>query len=86
MRTNRAACTFAPTSAWNGWYHVTGGTYGTWLRGDGRGWRDRKHRTHVDDRAHQVRVYGYVLEHVENGAWTWSFRQGAYWRQRGPQA
>ena len=35
-------------SAWNGWYHVTGGTYGTWLRGDPRGWRDRKHRTHVE--------------------------------------
>ena len=35
-------------SAWNGWYHVTGGTYGTWLRGDPRGWRDRKHRLHVE--------------------------------------
>jgi hypothetical protein len=35
-------------SAWRGWYHVTGGTYGTWLRGDPRGWRDRKHRTHVE--------------------------------------
>jgi len=35
-------------SAWNGWYHVTGSTYGTWLRGDPRGWRSRHHRQHVD--------------------------------------
>jgi len=35
-------------SAWNGWYHVDGHTYGTWLRGDPRGWRSRKHREHVD--------------------------------------
>ena len=32
--------------AWNGWYHVDGCTYGAWLRGDKRGWRSRKHRTH----------------------------------------
>lgn len=35
-------------SAWNGWYHVTVGTYGTWLPGDERGWRARHHRQHVD--------------------------------------
>jgi REP element-mobilizing transposase RayT len=34
--------------AWNGWYHVNGNTYGTWLRGDPRGWRARHHREHVD--------------------------------------
>jgi len=34
--------------AWNGWYHVTGGTYGTWLPGDPRGWRARGHKEHVD--------------------------------------
>jgi len=34
--------------AWNGWYHVNGNTYGTWLRGDPRGWRARKHREHVE--------------------------------------
>ena len=34
--------------AWNGWYHVTGNTYGTWLRGDPRGWRSRRGREHVD--------------------------------------
>ena len=34
--------------AWNGWYHVNGNTYGTWLRGDPRGWRARWHREHVE--------------------------------------
>ncbi|MCP4247791.1 MAG: hypothetical protein GY778_12150 [bacterium] len=34
--------------AWNDWYHVNGNTYGTWLRGDPRGWRARHHREHVD--------------------------------------
>jgi hypothetical protein len=175
--------------AWNGWYHVTGGTYGTWLRGDARGWRDKKHRTHVEgdyrhrppegaydallehvvasmkhpparlspdqrrivgqamvekllalesqvlsfaldavhyhflvrfppgpgraivgkaklhayheliqggtarklwakrcrvrpveSRAHQVKTYRYILDHAQAGAWTWSFREGLYWR------
>ena len=33
---------------WNHWYHCTGSTYGTWLRGDARGWRARHHREHVD--------------------------------------
>lgn len=33
---------------WNGWYHGIGGTYGSWLRGDERGWRARHHREHVD--------------------------------------
>jgi len=178
-------------SAWNGWYHVTGGTYGTWLRGDARGWRDRKHRTHVegdyrhpppkgtyddlleqvrasmehppmklgaderrrvgqamvekllemhsevlsfaldavhyhflvrfppisaraivgkaklhayhelaatgpprklwakrcrvqpiDGRAHQLRTYRYVRDPGDAGAWVWSFKQGAYWKDR----
>jgi hypothetical protein len=31
---------------WNNWYHVTGSTYGAWLRGDPRGWRARHHREH----------------------------------------
>lgn len=33
---------------WRGWYHVNGNTYGTWLRGDVRGWRARKHREHCE--------------------------------------
>jgi hypothetical protein len=34
--------------AWNHWYHVMANTYGTWLRGDARGWRERFHRGHVE--------------------------------------
>jgi hypothetical protein len=33
---------------WNGWVHCTGSTYGTWLRGDPRGWRAQKHREHCE--------------------------------------
>lgn len=32
---------------WNHWYHCTTHTYGSWLRGDPRGWRARHHREHV---------------------------------------
>ncbi len=28
------------------WYHITLGTHGSWLPGDPRGFRDRKHRIH----------------------------------------
>ena len=35
-------------SPWNNWYHCTEHTYGTWLRGDPRGWRARHHREHVE--------------------------------------
>ncbi|NQU23262.1 MAG: hypothetical protein HQ567_18435 [Candidatus Nealsonbacteria bacterium] len=34
-------------NAWNGWYHVNGHTYGTWLPGDPRGWREKGHKQHV---------------------------------------
>jgi hypothetical protein len=34
--------------AWNGWFHLNGNTYGTWIRGDERGWRARHHREHVE--------------------------------------
>jgi hypothetical protein len=33
---------------WEAWYHCMCNTYGTWLRGDSRGWRERDHRRHVD--------------------------------------
>jgi hypothetical protein len=33
---------------WNHWYHVTVHAYGSWLRGDPRGWRSIHHREHVD--------------------------------------
>jgi len=35
-------------AAWNDWYHVNGNTYGTWLPGDPRGWREKRHKKHVD--------------------------------------
>ena len=35
-------------SAWNGWYHCMGNTYGTWLPGDPRGFRTRHHREHIE--------------------------------------
>ena len=35
-------------NAWNGWYHVGGNTYGTWLPGDPRGWREKRHKKHVE--------------------------------------
>jgi len=35
-------------SAWRGWYHVDGHTYGSWLPGDPRGWRAWKHREHCE--------------------------------------
>ena len=35
-------------SPWDHWYHLTAHTYGTWLRGDARGYRARHHREHVD--------------------------------------
>src|SRR5438067_13048428 len=37
-----------PTQPWNNWYHITIHVYGSWLRGDPRGWRSRHHREHVD--------------------------------------
>ena len=33
---------------WNSWVHVTGSTYGQWLRGDPRGWRAWKHWEHCE--------------------------------------
>ncbi len=34
--------------AWNNWYHAVGSTYGTWLRGDPRGFRTFQHREHIE--------------------------------------
>jgi REP element-mobilizing transposase RayT len=33
---------------WRNWYHVTVHAYGSWLRGDPRGWRARHHREHCE--------------------------------------
>jgi hypothetical protein len=35
-------------NAWNNWYHCVGSTYGTWLKGDPRGFRTRKAKQYVD--------------------------------------
>src|SRR3954471_9014019 len=35
-------------SAWDDWFHCNAHTYGSWLRGDPRGWRARHHREHVN--------------------------------------
>jgi len=37
-----------PVVPFNGWYHVNGNTFGTWLPGDRRGFRTRRHRQHVE--------------------------------------
>lgn len=34
--------------SYQGWYHAMGNTFGTWLPGDGRGFRSYKHREHCD--------------------------------------
>jgi hypothetical protein len=34
-------------NAWHNFYHCVGGTYGTWLRGDPRGFRTWQHKHHV---------------------------------------
>jgi len=36
------------TLPWNRWFHCIGGTYGSWLPGDPRGFRTRHHREHVE--------------------------------------
>jgi REP element-mobilizing transposase RayT len=44
--THHLATHFTPP--WNNWYHITVHAYGSWLRGDPRGWRSLHHREHVD--------------------------------------
>jgi hypothetical protein len=36
------------SSPWQDWYRIMCHTYGTWLPGDGRGFRTRHHREHVE--------------------------------------
>ena len=33
----------------------------------------------IANRAHQVRTYRYILEHAQDGAWVWSYKQGVHW-------
>ena len=56
-------------SAWNGWYHIEGHTYGTWLRGDPRGWRARYHREHIEGdyrNPPSPGTYDKILQHSKN--------------------
>lgn len=62
-------------AAWNHWYHVTGNTYGTWLPGDRRGWREKGHKRHVDGDYRTPpptgtgeRLLGYSLEAMAHDA------------------
>ena len=43
----------------------------------GRIWAKRSKATPINDRQHQVNVYGYVLDHIHEGAWVWSALTGA---------
>ncbi len=36
------------SAPFEGWYHCIASTYGTWVRGDARGFRTRHHREHVE--------------------------------------
>jgi REP element-mobilizing transposase RayT len=40
----------------------------------GRVWAKRCGVRTVRDRAHQLRVYRYILAHARRGAWTWNFK------------
>jgi len=35
-------------NAYHNWYHIIGSTYGTWLRGDPRGFRTYRHQQHIE--------------------------------------
>ena len=35
-------------TAWHGWFHIIGNTYGTWVRGDPKGFRTLHHREHIE--------------------------------------
>ena len=42
----------------------------------GKLWAVRSKVTPVKDRPHQLNVYHYILDHVDEGAWVWDFRRG----------
>ena len=35
----------------------------------------------INDRKHQLNVFGYIGDHKAKGAWVWTFREGIYWRE-----
>ena len=44
-------------------------------------WAKRCRVTPIRDRAHQVNVFHYVEDHMEEGGWIWTYRTGLHWRQ-----
>ena len=46
-------------------------------------WVDKCYVRRIENREHQTTVFGYILEHAENNAWIWTFREGVHWRAEG---
>ena len=42
-------------------------------------WAKRSRALPIEDRAHQLNVFRYILDHAKAGAWVWTFRDGIYW-------
>lgn len=42
----------------------------------GKLWANRGHEKPIADRDHQRNTYGYILDHVHEGAWVWDYRRG----------
>lgn len=45
----------------------------------GKLWQHESHVLPIKDRQHQINVYGYIINHKNKGAWTWTYHQGIYW-------
>ncbi|MCX7426683.1 MAG: hypothetical protein NTW96_13790 [Planctomycetia bacterium] len=46
---------------------------------EGRLWGHGSHIVAITSRRHQLKVFHYIADHKEHGAWLWTFREGAYW-------
>ena len=44
-------------------------------------WERLSNVTPIADRSHQVKVFNYIADHGNKGAWTWNFREGLYWNE-----
>jgi hypothetical protein len=44
---------------------------------EGKLWGKRGKEVRVRDRAHQLNVYGYILDHEKEGAWVWVWKRDA---------
>jgi hypothetical protein len=45
----------------------------------GKLWERGCHVVPIRDRKHQVNVFHYICRHASDGAWVWTFRDGASW-------